>query len=136
MHLIGDADARIPLEYDPSYTFNDTSAGKRAEYYTTFSDEDFFEVAIDDGKIVGFHAIRIIPYPPNFRVGNISTLWVSEAQRGLGIAEKLKKLGEDWGRKHGLLFLQTNVHVKNHRMIEINEGAGYTTEYLHMRLRL
>lgn len=136
MRLVAEADSRIPLAFDPAYQFNATSIDKRLEYYASYGDDDFFEVALEGETIVGFHAIRIIPYPPSFRAGNISTLWVAPSARATGIARHLKQLGEAWARKSGLIFLQTNVHVRNQRMLEINQDAGYETDYFHMRKRL
>ena len=134
--FVAEADSRIPLEYDPDYTFTAASIDQRLKYYQAFKSEDFFEVALDGDRVVGFHAVHIIPYPPDLKVGNIATLWVDPDYSGKGIAAQLKARAEIWGREHKLAFLQTNVHTNNKKMLAINQAAGFETAYIHLRKRL
>ena len=136
MRFVAEADSRIPLEYDSHYTFTATSIDQRLKYYQEFKDEDFFEVALDRDRVVGFHAVHIIPYPPDLKAGNIATLWVDPDYRKKGIASQLKARAEVWGRKNKLAFLQTNVHTNNKKMLAINQAAGFETAYIHLRKRL
>jgi GNAT superfamily N-acetyltransferase len=136
MNFIAEMDSRIPLEYDSSYKFSESSIPERREYYEKFTAEDFFEVAVMDGKVVGFHLAHIIPYPGDVFIGNVATLWVDPACRGQGIAGELKARAEAWGREHRLVFLQTNVHRNNQRMLAINESLGFEVSYLNLRKRL
>lgn len=136
MRFVAEADSRIPLEYDAHYQFTDTSIDQRLKYYKEFKADDFFDVALDGKRVVGFHAVHIIPYPPELRVGNIVTLWVDPAYRRKGIASTLKARAEIWGREHQLAFLQTNVHTNNKTMLAINQAAGFETAYINLRKRL
>ncbi len=134
--FVAEADSRIPLEYGSHYTFTATSIDQRLKYYQEFKADDFFDVALDGERVVGFHAVHIIPYPPDLKVGNIATLWVDPAYRKKGIAAQLKARAEMWGREHKLAFLQTNVHTNNKTMLAINQAAGFETAYIHLRKRL
>jgi GNAT superfamily N-acetyltransferase len=136
MRFIAEADSRIPLEYDSHYTFTDASIDQRLKYYQDFKADDFFDVALDGSRVVGFHAVHIIPYPPDLSVGNIATLWVDPDYRKKGIAKQLKGRAENWGREKKLVFLQTNVHTNNKKMMAINQAAGFDTAYIHLRKRL
>jgi len=134
--FVAEADSRIPLEYDSHYTFTATSIDQRLKYYQEFKADDFFDVAVDGERVVGFHAVHIIPYPPDLRVGNIATLWVAPDYRKKGIGHQLKTRAEIWGREKKLAFLQTNVHTNNKTMLAINEAAGFETAYINLRKRL
>lgn len=136
MRFIAEADSRIPLAYDSHYTFTSSSVEQRLKYYQEFKADDFFEVALDGSRVVGFHAIHVIPYPPDLKVGNIATLWVDPALRRRGIASQLKARAEAWGREHKLAFLQTSVHTNNKTMLAINQAAGFETAYINLRKRL
>jgi GNAT superfamily N-acetyltransferase len=136
MRFIAEADSRIPLEYDSHYTYTDASIDQRLKYYQDFKTDDFFDVALDGPRVVGFHAVHIIPYPPDLRVGNIATLWVDPDYRKRGIASELKARAEIWGREKKLVFLQTSVHTNNKKMLAINQAVGFETAYIHLRKRL
>lgn len=136
MRFIAEADSRIPLEFDPSYTFTDASVDGRVEFYQQLKADDFFEVAILGTDVVAFHIVMKAPYPPNFFMGNIITLWVHPAHRGTGLAAKLKSAAETWARKSGCVFMQTNVHRNNQRMMNLNEANGYSPTYICMRKKL
>lgn len=136
MRFIAEADSRIPLEFDPNYQFETSSIDARLDYYHKLKDDDFFQVVAFEGKIIGFHIVGKIPYPPNFQVGNIVTLWIAPEFRSQGLAAQLKQQAEAWAQTQGLIFLQTNVHKNNTRMLEMNSQNGYDVAYLHLRKRL
>ncbi len=133
LKLIAEADARIPLSYDPRYIFAEASITARLVFYKELTEDDFFEVAETGNAVVGFHVIRRIPYPPNLYVGSVISLWVHPEFRLQGIARNLKVRGEHWARSKGLVFLQTHVHVDNMRMLEVNRTNGYEVAYLNLR---
>lgn len=136
MRFIAEADSRIPLEYDPTYIFNESSIETRLEFYKNLSDDDFFEVVVKANEIVAFHIVKKIPYPPNFHIGNIITSWVHPDYRGQGFLAKLKTNAESWAKKSKLIFMQTNVHKDNVRMLNINEKNGFESAFICMRKRL
>lgn len=137
LRFIAEADSRIPLECDPSYTFNDSSIHTRLEFYKDkISNEDFFEVVADSDSIVAFHIVKKTPYPPNFFIGNIISLWVHPNYRKQGLAAQLKSRAESWSKQDGMIFMQTNVHKDNSRMLKMNEDNGYEATYINLRKRL
>lgn len=136
MRFIADADSRIPLDYDPSYQFSESSIDSRLDYYKQLASDDFFEVVTTNGSLIAFHIVKKIPYPPNFLVGNIISLWVHPDFRSKGLASELKNRAEKWAKKNGMIFMQTNVHKNNSRMLKMNQSNGYETEYFHLRKRL
>ncbi len=133
MAFIARADSRIPLDYDETYHWTEASITNRLDYYQTMAEDDFFDVAEFDGKIVAFHLLKVVTHPPDWKVGNIATLWVDPAHRGQGIAAEIKRRGEEWARQKGLKFIQTNVHVKNERMLRLNREQGFEHVYAHLR---
>ena len=133
VRIIAEIDARIPLGFDTSYNFTEAAVDSRFEYLTSVPNEDFFEVVTSRGAIVGFHLVKKIPYTPNFLIGSIITLWVHPDFRNIGIASKLKSRAEMWARENGLIFMQTNVHESNTRMLKINQSNGYIPAYINLR---
>ena len=122
LKFVAEEDSRIPLLYDPEYTWNDLSTLARLEFYKhQISDQDYFEVAVFNDKIVGFHIVKKVPYPPDLFAGIIITLWVSPQARGEGIGTSLKLRGEKWAKDLSLACLQTGVHPNNPQMLSINE---------------
>jgi len=136
MRFIAETDSRIPVEYDPTYIFTESSIDTRLEFYQQLSDDDFFEVVSDGDEIVAFHIVKKIPYPPTFHVGNIITSWVHPDHRGQGLLSKLKANAVSWAKKSEMIFMQTNVHKNNQRMLDINEKNGFESAYINMRKRL
>lgn len=136
MRFIAEADSRIPVEYDSTYIFSESSIDSRLEFYRQLSNDDFFEVVALDDAIVAFHIVKKTPYPPNFHIGNIITLWVHPDYRGKSLAAQLKTRAETWAKKSGMIFIQTNVHKNNKRMLKMNESNGYEDVYISMRKRL
>lgn len=135
MIFVAEADSRIPLEFDPTLLWNPDSIAHRLDWYhKNIGEPDFFEVALENSqKIVGFHIIRRIPFPPNLFAGTIVSLWVDPAVRGRGIARALKMRGEDWARSIGLDNLQTAVHRNNQTMLKINQKSGFLETQILMR---
>lgn len=136
LQFLAEMDSRIPLEFDPLYQWNEKNIQQRLEHYKRTKEDDFFGVAIFQGKIVGFHALNIIPYPPALRIATISTLWVDPGFRKQGIARALKLQAEAWAKKQELAFIQTNVHKDNSKMLSLNNSMGFETSYFTMRKRL
>lgn len=136
MRFIAEVDCRIPLEYDPDHTFAKSSIDSRLEFYYQLAADDFFEVVAHDKTIVAFHIVKKGPYPPDFQVGNIITLWVHPNYRGQQLAFQLKSRAEHWARHSGLILMQTSVHKDNQRMLQLNEESGYELAYLNMRKKL
>lgn len=92
-------------------------------------------IAVEHGLIVGLHILR--RFEEAALVGaHIAGLWVDERRRGIGVARTLKKHGEVWARSIGADFLNTNVHVANTRMLEINERCGFEPYRINLRKRL
>jgi GNAT superfamily N-acetyltransferase len=86
-------------------------------------------------QIVGLHILRRFEEGP--LVGaHIGGLWVHERCRRQGIARRLKALGESWARSIGAAFINTNVLVKNQRMLDFNRSLGFTDYRVNMRKRL
>ncbi len=136
LRIIGEVDARIPLAYDTGHVFAEASISARLDFYQQLAEDDFFDVATAGNDLIGFHIIRKTPYPPELFIGSIISLWVHPDYRGKGIAGNLKARGEYWARAKSLEFLQTQVHVQNQRMIEVNREHGYEVAYLNLRKQL
>lgn len=136
MNFIAEQDSKIPLEYDSDYKWNEKSVGDRLDYFKRMKPDDFFEVAVVENKIVGFHLVYKFPYPPDLQAGMIATLWVDQGLRGKGIGSELKRRGEIWARENKLSFLQTGVHVNNSKMMEINEKNGFEIISYDLRKKL
>jgi GNAT superfamily N-acetyltransferase len=95
----------------------------------------FAGVALFAGEIVGLHLLR--RFEEGDRVGvHVAGLWVAESHRRNGVARTLKQLGEAWARSIGASFLNSNVHVKNARMLEINRRLGFEPQRVNLRKRL
>ncbi len=133
LRRIAEADARVPIDFDPSYAFEEGSISARLDFYQGLGKADFFEVAVLGPELIGLHIIRKTPHPPQLFIGSIISLWVHPEHRRRGIARTLKARGEQWARASGLVFLQTHVHVNNHRMLDVNRGQGYEVAYLQLR---
>ncbi|MFN8369063.1 MAG: hypothetical protein U0T83_00390 [Bacteriovoracaceae bacterium] len=52
------------------------------------------------------------------------------------IARTLKKNGENWARSKKLCHLDTSTHIKNVRMLEINQKQGFEILTYNMRKKL
>ena len=92
-------------------------------------------VAVEHGKVIGLHILR--RFEEAGLVGaHIAGLWVDERRRGVGVARTLKEQGEAWARSIRADFLNTNIHVANARMLEINERCGFEPYRINLRKRL
>jgi GNAT superfamily N-acetyltransferase len=86
-------------------------------------------------EIVALHVVRRFEEGP--RLGaHIGGLWVAERHRHSGVARKLKAMGESWARGIGATFLNTNVLVRNERMLKLNRDLGFEEYRINMRKRL
>lgn len=95
----------------------------------------FAGIALHAREIVGLHILRRFEEGP--RVGvHIAGLWVAEAHRRRGIAQRLKQDGEAWARAIGADFINTNVRSGNARMLEINARLGFEPYRIQLRKRL
>lgn len=133
---IAEADARIPLEFDSSHPFDENSVNARLDYYQQLSENDFFEVATQQERIIGFHIVKKSPFPPSHTIANIISLWVHPDFRKQGIAKELKNRAEYWAKQGGMLWIQTHVHKSNARMLELNKSNGYEEIYISLRKTL
>lgn len=95
----------------------------------------FSGIAIEHGKVIGLHILR--RFEEGALIGaHIAGLWVDDRRRGVGVARTLKAHGEAWARSIGADFLNTNVHVANARMLEIDERCGFAPYRINLRKRL
>lgn len=134
--IIAELDSKIPILYDPDFPWDNNVVEARKELFRKQLDaDDFFDVAISDGKIIGFHIVKKIPYGKVF-AGLIITLWTDQNFRGRGIAKALKERAEDWARKLNLDHLQTGVHANNKRMLAINEKNGFQITQYNLKKKL
>lgn len=128
----------IPLEHNEYFTHRSEAflsewietARKPEERALTYAG-----IAIHAGTMVGLHILR--RFEEWEQVGaHIAALWVHPAFRGIGIARTLKLRGEEWAKSVGATFLNTNVQRDNHRMLAINERAGFSVFRYNLRKRL
>jgi GNAT superfamily N-acetyltransferase len=137
LRFIAEKDSKIPKLYEAEFPWNEKSIDGRLELYNRLSaSEDFFEVALQNGKIIAFHIIKKAPFPPDLYMGLIITLWVEPEFRGKGVATAIKSRGERWAKTQGLDHLQTGVHATNSKMISINEKSGFQTFQFNMKKKL
>lgn len=137
LRVVAEEDSKIPLLYDSEFTWNELSISARLDFYKhQITNDDFFEVAILKDKIVGFHIVKKVPYPPDLFAGIIITLWVSPLVRGKGVGSSLKLRAEDWARGLSLSYLQTGVHPNNPQMLSINKKNGFSITQYTLRKKL
>jgi GNAT superfamily N-acetyltransferase len=137
LKFVAEEDSKIPLLYDSEFTWNELSISARLEFYKhQITYNDYFEVAIFEDRIVGFHIVKKVPYPPDLFAGVIITLWVSPLARGKGVGTSLKLRAEKWAKDLSLSYLQTGVHPNNPQMLSINEKNGFTVTQYTLRKKL
>ena len=135
--FIAEIDSKIPLQYDPNFLWSEQSiAAKLDQYIKQISVDDYFEVAQSENRIVGFHAIKKMPYPPDLFAAAIFTLWIDPEYRGHKIAGNLKDRGEKWAKQNNCKYMITNVHAQNAQMLALNQNAGFETIQFSMRKSL
>ncbi len=132
LQFIAEIDSRIPLEFDTHFHWTEAHVQKRLADYKILKTTDFFQVAISDGKIVGFHIIKEAEYGSS-TMGNVVTLWTDPNFRKQGIATKLKDLGTEWAKKRKVKFIQTAVHVNNKAMLDLNKKMNFEDSYRLLR---
>ena len=123
LYEIAFIDNSIPLLYQDDFIVTDDLNQKRTEYYKDIILKGYFKAAYHDGKLVGFHAIKLMEQDVIF--AHIATFWVHSDHQRTGIGRQLKMQGEEWARTMNCRYIQTSVHLNNPRMLEINEKAGY-----------
>jgi RimJ/RimL family protein N-acetyltransferase len=137
MKFVAEEDSKIPLLYDSEYTWNELSTSARLDFYKQqITDNDYFEVAVLQDKVVGFHIVKKVPYPPDLFAGVIITLWVSPSVRGKSVATTLKLRAEKWANDLSLAYLQTGVHPNNPQMLSINKKNGFSITQYTLRKKL
>jgi GNAT superfamily N-acetyltransferase len=128
----------IPLEQNAYFT-------RRSEAFleewmqsartTEDTSNTYSGIALHRAEIVGVHVVR--RYVEYEQVGaHIAGLWVHPSYRRQGIAGVLKENGEAWARSIGAVFLNTNVHAENERMLAMNVRAGFAVFRYNLRKRL
>ena len=133
MIFIADTDTQIPAKFDDEFPTDEKMILERLKHFKEkFNQEDFFQVALDGQKIVGFHLIKKHSHFNNKNVGNVYTLWVSSEYRRSGIAKELKRQGEAWAKNSNLDHLYTWVHVDNSKMLNLNKKLGYEPTNIKM----
>ena len=85
--------------------------------------------------IVGLHILRRFEEGPLIGA-HIAGLWVAEHRRRMGVARRLKAMGESWARGIGAAFLNSNVLVNNQRMLTLNHDLGFVPYRVNLRKRL
>jgi GNAT superfamily N-acetyltransferase len=86
-------------------------------------------------EIVGLHILRRFEEGPLIGA-HIAGLWVAEHRRRLGVARRLKAMGESWARRIGAAFVNSNVLVNNERMLNLNHDLGFVAYRINLRKRL
>lgn len=136
LDFLAETDSKIPLLYDPNFPWDSCAVSSRRDLFANKLDtNDFFEIAISDEKIVGFHIVKKIPYGKLF-AGLIITLWVHDDFRNKGIAKTLKDHAEAWAKSLKLDHLETSVHANNKRMLKINENSGFQVAQITLRKKI
>jgi len=128
----------VPLEHNEYFTRR--SDEFLADYMETARrtetpDNTFPGIALHGNEIVGLHIVR--RFEEWEQIGaHIVVLWVHPDYRGIGIARKFKADGESWALSVGAMFMNSNIHPGNHRMLEIAEQSGFSLFRYNMRKRL
>ncbi len=128
----------IPLEHNEYFTRRSDSFVEDWMHSARESENasnTFPGIALHGKEIVGVHIARRFEEWEQVGV-HIAGLWVHPSYRGLGVARVLKANGENWARSVGAMFMNTNVQAENHRMLSINERAGFTLYRYNLRKRL
>jgi len=101
----------------------------------TKKDDLFLAIAEDaQGQVQGFIWANKQEKPKDSIM--IMSLYVTEENRGQGIATKLKILLEEWCRHKGIKTIETTTHYTNHNMIALNKKLGYVPGMVHMTKKL
>jgi GNAT superfamily N-acetyltransferase len=128
----------ILLEYNEYFTRR--SEAFLADYMQTARktetpENTYAGMALHRSEIVGLHIVR--RFEEWERIGaHIAGLWVHPDFRGRGIARRFKTEGENWARSVGATFMNSNIHVGNHRMLELAGQAGFSPFRVNMRKQL
>lgn len=114
-----------PMLWNPNYKVNDAILKETIERIAKTNQDDLFITLARtyQNAICGFVWAYKQDKPENSAM--IKSLYVDERYRNLGIATQLKVLLEKWCVEKGLNIIQTTVHFKNKKMINLNEKLGY-----------
>jgi GNAT superfamily N-acetyltransferase len=68
-------------------------------------------VALDGGRVVGVHMVAASPvlFAPTALVVRTLTMWIDPSARGQGLATRLQRAAEDWGRAIGACRMMAGV---------------------------
>jgi len=137
VRVICEIDAVIPAMFDPDFPSDEKVVLDRiSDLKKCFNDEDFLEVAVDQQeRILGFHIVKQVEVFGR-RVAQIYTLWVSPEFRNNGVAATLKQRAEVWAQDRGIGHIETWVHPRNSRMVDLNQKNGFEVVSLKMKKRL
>ena len=125
MREIASIDATIPPLFDSKFKVNEESIDRYYQQLMKCTAEDFFDVVVTEGKIIGFHFMYQYKSTHDVMAAHVHTIWVHPDFRKQGIAKTLKDRGEKWAKEHRLDHISTFVHGKNSAMLELNENLGY-----------
>jgi GNAT superfamily N-acetyltransferase len=127
LRTIAEIDAGIPPLYDADFRNDAETIAKELDFFKNkLTGEDFFDVAVDtQGRIVGFHLVKKVPYLRDLFAGAVYTLWVDPIDRNNGVGTILKQRGEAWARQSKLDHLYTWIHSRNQPSLGLNEKLGY-----------
>jgi len=129
---------RSPLEWDPAHVIEDLRIEQSIEglLKPDADRRNWIEVVCDEsGSVLGHHWLRI-EGEGEYRFATIVSLYLAPALRGRGLARRLKEHGEAWAREQGATQIKTTVHLKNPRMLALNEAMGFERGMVLMSKRL
>gem|GEM_PF-544086 len=125
MREIASIDATIPPLFDGKFKVNEESIEGYYQQLMKCTSQDFFDVVVNEGKIIGFHFMYQFKSSHGLMAAHVHTIWVHPDFRKRGIAKTLKDRGERWAKEHRLDHISTFVHGKNSAMLDLNEELGY-----------
>lgn len=137
IRTIAEIDVSIPPRHDPDFIFDEKAIQDQVDFYQKkVTTDDFFEVALVNDVLVGYHLVRKVPYQRDLFAGCVYTLWVSAEFRRKGIGSALKARGESWARGLKLDHIFTWVHSQNMESIALNKDLGYEVTHYKLRKKL
>ncbi len=123
LNFVIQTDYQIPLQFDEWQKVSEEHQQNRKSELKKLSDKDYFIICEEKNSIIGFHYLQITKW--NFEIAMIITTWVHPSHRGLGIAKKMKEMGEEWARKNKVKRILTGVHIDNTPMNNLNLASGF-----------
>jgi GNAT superfamily N-acetyltransferase len=124
VRFIAERDILIPALFDPDVVVDPVMVENHVRYFSKFSADDFAYVALDGGRVVGYHIVKKDMFFGR-PVGNVYTLWVDPEFRRQGIARRLKEFADQWAKQVGLFCLYTFTFVANTPTVNLNRDMGF-----------